>query len=156
MFSSVFECISFVFIYVCFCVCIYSFCICISCVSIYIFRICLCSCTNDQRKEDEDGRMPVNEGKNGRQRCDPEYCSQSEHLWISVKILKKLNWEEHKNVMEWSITFWYNHNNYRRVDCKKFQPLQRPAHLKIGKSAKMQVPAFQGSKGKAKQTHFIQ
>ena len=76
------ECLVNVFIFgdICFCVYIYSFCICISCVSIYIFRICLCSCTNDKRKEDENGRMPVDEGKNGRQGCNPEYCSQSEHL----------------------------------------------------------------------------
>ena len=61
----------------------------------------LCSCTNDKRKEDEDGRMPVNEGKNGRQRCDPEDCSQSEHLWISVKIKSKYLKVKHANVMEY-------------------------------------------------------
>ena len=62
----------------------------------------LYSCTNDKRKEDEDGRMPVDEGKNSRQGCDPEYCSQSEHLWISVKIKSKyLKVKEHANVMEY-------------------------------------------------------
>ena len=62
------------------------YCLCI--VFVYLLHF-LCSCTNDKRKEDEDGRMPVDEGKNGRQRCDPEDCSQSEHLWISVKIKSK-------------------------------------------------------------------